>query len=292
MSYSFYIRTDARPRVADVVARLGFPDVVAPDAHGPWPDGTLHIYRAGISTRATEITYEDHAFQVRILALASSEDYELALRVVDQLSALTGSQVESEEGEVFPAQRLQDIYDATWVRHMTESEPRVLGHWAKGEGETVTIAGPVRQFHIGPRLYSELDTAGPENEFPQRILEAIRRVQYQDLSGFIEAAVMEVSSPDGKKTITLSVWSPENATHFVERVEYLHLMPNNRPDGLFVIPYQALPEIAKGQFAWLDENQCLVEPVSSDNWPELLRAAERFITSPFESRRKWWKPWR
>lgn len=57
MSYCFYIRTDVKPAVADVLARIGFPDIVAPDARGDWPDGTLHFYRAGISTRATEVTY-------------------------------------------------------------------------------------------------------------------------------------------------------------------------------------------------------------------------------------------
>jgi len=60
MSYSFYIRTDLRPDVADVLARIDFPDVVAPDARGAWPDGTLRFYRAEISTRAIEITLDDN----------------------------------------------------------------------------------------------------------------------------------------------------------------------------------------------------------------------------------------
>src|SRR5262245_44262796 len=120
MSYSFYIRTDVRPAVADVLARIDLPDIVAPDAHSAWPDGTMHIYRAEISTRSTEITYENHAFQVRILALASPEDYELAFRVVEHLAVLTGSQVESEDDISFPAEKLRDINDTSWVERMTD----------------------------------------------------------------------------------------------------------------------------------------------------------------------------
>src|SRR5215510_14860466 len=145
MSYSFYVRTDVKPSVADVLARIDFPDVVAPDARGAWPDGTLHIYRAEISTRTTEITYEDHAFQVRIMALASPEDYELAFRVVEHLAVLTGSQVKSEEDITFPAEKLRDIYDTTWVKHMTDSQPNFIRHFAKNEGKTITIVGPVRE---------------------------------------------------------------------------------------------------------------------------------------------------
>src|SRR5262245_62742771 len=126
MSYSFYIRTDLRPAVADVLARIDFPDVVAPDAGGAWPDGTLHIYRAEISTRATEITYEDHAFQVRILAMSSPEDYELAFRVVEHLAALTGSQVESEDDDTFPAEKLRDICNAKLVKRLTDSQTAII----------------------------------------------------------------------------------------------------------------------------------------------------------------------
>jgi len=280
MSYSFYIRTDVKPAVADVLARIDFPDIVAPDAHGAWPDGTLHFYRAEISTRATEITYEDHAFQVRILAFASPEDYELALRVVEHLAVLTGSQIEPEDDIVFPAEKLRDNYDTTWVKRLTDSQTDIIGNFAKNEGNTVTIVGPVREFHIGPRLFAELEEGGPADRLPQRILEAIRRTQYRDLSGYAEAAIIEVTTSDESKTIKLSVWEPDIATHF-SRVEYLHLVPNNMPDNIFLVPFEALPQLAGSRFAYLDEWQCLVEAVASDEWPALLLEAERYKVSPF-----------
>jgi len=281
MSYSFYIRTGVRPAIADVLARIDFPDIVAPDARGAWPDGTLQIYRVEISTRSTEITYENHAFQVRILALACPEDYELAFRVVEHLAALTGAQVESEDDNTFPAQKLRDIYDATWVKRMTDSHPNFIRHFAKGEGKTVTVVGPVRKFHIGPRLYAELEVDGPADGLPLRILEAIRRTQYRDLSGYAEAAIIEATTPDKSKTIKLSVWEPDRAAHFSD-IGYLHLVPNNMPDNIFLVPREALPQLAGRRFAWLDEWQCLVEAVASNEWPELLREAERYKVSPFE----------
>ena len=280
MSYSFYVRTDVKPSVADVLARIDFPDVVAPDARGAWPDGTLQIYRAEISTRVTEITYEDHAFQVRILALASPEDYELALRVVEHLAVLTGSQVESEDDISFPAEKLRDINDTSWVERITDSNLNIIGHFAKNEGKTVTIVGPVREFHIGPRLFAELEEGGPAARLPQRIMEAIRRTQYRDLSGYAEAAIIEVTTPDKSKTIKLSVWEPERATHF-SLVGYIHLVPNNMPDNIFLVPFETLPQLAGSRFAYLDERQCLVEAVASDEWPALLGEAERYKVLPF-----------
>ncbi len=288
MSFSFYLKTNVRPPVADLMARISLPDIVVPDSSGEWPDGTICIYRAGISTRPTEITYEDDAFQVRILAFASPEDHELALQVVEQLAALTGAQVESEGDEVFTTEHLRDTFDAAWIKHLLESQPAILAHWAKQEGKTVTLTGPVRNFHIGPRLYSQLETAGPEDAFPYRLLEEIRRVQYQDLSNYSAAAVFEVSH--GKQKICMSVWSPDRATHF-PGTDFIHLIPNDRADRLFFIPYETLPEVAATRFSWLDEKQCLVEPVPTDNWPDVLGSAERFRTLPFEQRRKWWKPW-
>src|SRR5215510_1235148 len=280
MSYSFYIRTDLRPAVADVLARIDFPDVVAPDARGAWPDGTLHIYRGEISTRAIEITYEDHAFEVRILALSSPEDYELAFRLVEHLAVLTGSQVEPEDDTTFPAEKLRDLYDTPWGERMTASHSKIIGHLVKKEGKTITIVGPVREFHIGPRLFAELEEGGPADGLPQRILEAIRRTQYRDLSDYAEAAIMEVTTSDKSKTIKLSVWEPDRATHF-SGVEYIHLVPNNMPDNIFLVPFEALPQLAGSRFAYLDERQCLVEAVASDEWPALLREAELYKVSPF-----------
>jgi hypothetical protein len=54
------------------------------------------------------------------------------------------------------------------------------------------------------------------------------------------------------------------------------------PDDIFLVPYEALPQLAGKRFAWLDERQCLVEAIASDEWPELLREAERFKVTPFE----------
>lgn len=280
MSYSFYIKATRRVDYPRLIQGLKIPRLVAPEGRGTWPEGALHFYRDGVSTRSTEVTLENGAFQVRSMVLAAPEDWELAFRLVEALAQATGSPVEPEDGDPFPASALRGRYNTAWLRHHTDSGINVVTLWAKTQGETITMPGPVREVHIGPRLFAELEAGGPAEGLADRLLAAIRRVQYVDLTGYHPAGIMEVSRRDGDQSFTLSVWGSEQATFF-SSPEYLHLVSDDPDAEPVLVPYGVLPSLAGDRLTWLDEKQCLVTAVDAAAWAEIFGRAHSLRVDPF-----------
>jgi hypothetical protein len=281
MSNSFHIGADVQPSLDNLLAGLGLPDVALASAPAAWAQGSLQIYRPGISTRITEITYRDRKLRVRLFLLASLEDYDLAFRTIEHLATSTGSRVENEEGETFTPKSFRGSYDSTWVRRSIANTAQYLEERAHREGQTCTIEGPARDFHIGPRLYSELEAAGPGPELPYRMIEAMRRFQYIDLSRYRTAGVIEArkpgSSDDAPPHFSFSVLVANEAMHYAEAVEYINLHPSPENKPMLFIPYSKLPHVAGSRFSWLDETNSLVDAIPLTDWPEVLRNAEQFM---------------
>src|SRR5688572_2606470 len=56
-----------------------------------WPQGGLQLCRVGLSTRTTTVQWEAGRISIVVRALASPEDCELALRVVEAAARLVGA---------------------------------------------------------------------------------------------------------------------------------------------------------------------------------------------------------
>ena len=69
----------------------------------------------------------------------------------------------------------------------------------------LTVPGPVRSYHLGPRVLDRLEAAGPETELGQRLLEDMRRVQHMDVEDLYEASVLRLSRKDPEDSFDIAV---------------------------------------------------------------------------------------
>lgn len=255
MSQSFTVTCS--PDHAQILAQIALEDLTCCEEavpEGLWPEGTLHYYRAGVSCRAVEITREAGRLEIRALACSCPEDIDLANRFLSAFGA-TGA-----------------------FEDRGQADLRALSGEISRSGQTFTMDGPVRPFHIGPRLLSEI------GEHPERLYQAMRRVQY--VEDAFAANVLQVAAPE---PFTVTGWTKGVRTLF-PAVDYVVL-----EDNIF-LPSVALPQVVGERFQWLDEKQSLVEPFEGEDWKRLLERVQPHRAYPVDPprakpERPWWRFW-
>jgi len=288
MSFSFYVPSPTLPRLGEVLEALPFADVRCCeearseeeelfDRAAHWPDRHLHFYRDGLSTCAVEVYWEDGAFQVRVMAFAAPEEYELALEFAEFFARRSGTTVRPEDGDAMTVEELRRKYDPDWIAGQVASLFSMLPTIVRDSEGSCQVPGPVRLFHVGRRLLGELEAAGPPEELRERLLAKMREVQYVDPEEYFCASAMEVRPQGSDKTFSVAAFGPE-VRYLFPSVDYLAVIESGK--GVFFIPYEALPEVAPGRWSWLDEHQTLVEPFEPDEWPALLERARRHEVEP------------
>jgi hypothetical protein len=287
MSFSFYIPAPQPPDYERIIDQLDSWDLHRHEDRiedGPWPEGTVHFYRDEVSTRGVEITHENGVFQVRILTLASPEDYELALRFVEAAAAELGQDIEPEDHEAIPLAELRGRYDAAWV-HQTNLHGAMVVRQLVQESDTsvMSLYGTRRPIYLGPRVIGELEEAGPEEEFLDRLIDMMRGVQNVNGEDYFFANVMEAQkqdSPDAEK-FTFAVFGP-TVSYLLPEARYVALIVEESEPPMFIEASRLPLVLPEDSWTWLDERQMLVEAIEEDAWREVVRKAKQFEVRPTE----------
>jgi hypothetical protein len=100
MSFSFFVPTDDGDDLAQVL-EYGAPGAATVEDDLPatgWPDGYVHVYLPGVSTRGIELHRDGGLLAVRLLTCSAPEEYELGVGLAAMTATLGGNQVTSEDG--------------------------------------------------------------------------------------------------------------------------------------------------------------------------------------------------
>jgi hypothetical protein len=285
VSYTFSIPCLKPPLVRAILDAVGA--VVASVAgrierfrDRPWPESEIfHFFRKGISARPVEVTLETGTFDVRVLTLSAPEDYELALRFAEAFARAGRMRVHPEFGSPLRVLELRKAHGDDWIRATNAGGAEALVASVLEEGDTATLEGVVRPFHVGPRVVSELGLDGGPEEFASRLVERLRASQWiAGEESDVFAANAFVAKNDHGEPVTFAAWVPACRCLFPD-VPYLRLAssPSSRPGAPFFIPTEALEKIEGVRWTWLDEKQRIVEPI--EDWTEHLARARRFAVS-------------
>lgn len=141
---------------------------------GPWlEEGALHVYRHGLSTRSVELSYADGELTVRVLALSSPDEYDLAFRLVELLGG--DGEIRHEEHGAMPAREARAKLGNEWMlREMAVAHAAILGAIRDNPHHHVEILGAVRGVAIGKKMLERVGDSAIA------LLEAVRRIQYID----------------------------------------------------------------------------------------------------------------
>ena len=280
MSYSFYVHLDAPPTYEDALAGaadLETSEGPADELAGPWKDGhLLAVWQHGVSTRPIELAWERGAFSARILACSCAEDYAIALDVVCAVADQAGVEIESEEGVTFAPKDREEHYGRAWIEPHVRSMVTMI---AAGVGspeerdQVATMPGPTRDFHIGPRVRSELAAIDDHDALADALFAKMRAVFYPDEERYYGATIMGLRLDDGAE-ITVTALGP-GVGYVLPPVEYLAIID----EPPFEIPFAALPELlGEDAITWIDDETPRFEAIDGAAWDDFVaRARERAV---------------
>jgi hypothetical protein len=279
MSHTFSLSIEQPPGFQELIDTLALSDLrchePAPGEGDRLPEGERHFFRYGISSRLTRIALEQGRFEVCVFSLASSEDCDLALRLVEIVARLCGSPVvHSESAGPILLEDLRAAHDERWIDQLMESGTRALAHLIREGRGPMEIPGPVRSFFLGMRFLGELESEGPHDELRWRLLEAMRRVQWNDSDRYPPAGIFEATT-DRQGSITYAAWRGERVLFPGVDFALVEGLSGDEEHDPFFVPADSVPRIAGSRWSWLDERQGLLEAFDSE-WPEVVKRARRF----------------
>lgn len=282
MSYAFEIAAASPPSPAalrdalDLPDLRGFPD---DDASPGWPPEGLRLHRSGLSTRVTEVDWQapegrEEAGTIRVVVrpLASREDGDLAVRAVEAAATLAGAgEVEADYFGNITLGEVRRLHPEAWMTEQAASGTRALATLVRDGKGPVAVPGPRRSCWIGPRLLSEVDSAGPPESLPDRMLATLRRVQWDTPAGFRDAGVFTSGET------RFAVWLPgENL--IIPRVDHVALRVT--AGEIIMVPFAAVADLAGDRGELLDECQLLVPATDPDTWAAIVARARPLASKP------------
>jgi hypothetical protein len=269
------------PSFSGLLSRWGDIDVVehpkraAQRPKDAWTAATegmssLLLYRRGVSTRPLELMVTPQGLSLNVPSCAAAEDLESAVILMAQMGELTGCRILLEEEELSPSQLLQRC-NRDWVTKRLHDQAESIADLVAERG-VVVMMGPVRPFHLGPRLLSQLRHAQVPEAFADRLVAAMRSTQWLP-GNWYTAHVMHVRTPSGRHEFTAAVWG-EGVDYIFPTVDYLVLASAGSGRRHLIVPFEVVPRIAGNRCRYLDELQLLVEAIAGSEWRALWHRAE------------------
>lgn len=243
-----------------------------PPPNTPWPGGVRRLFRHGVSTRTTEITYDGSELAIRMFSMASQEDVALAVALAEYVAEHAGvDTIESEQaGPVTPAE-LVAYYDHAWVENQLESGHRVLSAMIRDGKGPLEIPGPNRSFSIGPRVLLQLAPDKPH----LHLLEAIRRVQWIPIR---TAGVFIANAKSDNREVKLAMIFGEEVVFPAVDFAGISADPTAEKPEVFLIAAVRVPELAGERWTAIDERQGILADFG-DDWAAFVEAARKYATT-------------
>lgn len=229
--------------------------------------GNHCLFQDGISTRGLEVSYEEGALHLRILAASCPEEYELALAVAENAARREGTRVLTEDGDELGADDLRRVHDGAWVKDQVEGSISATVAIMQKDREVrlVQMSGPHRPVMIGRRLFEELNLFMPEGR-TERVFDVMRRVQYVDETRYAPAHVFEIGQVE---PILVTAVLPEKGT-VLSKVDEVVLKDC---DCVLRIKRAEFLAVDGVSWHWLDEEHVQVEPIMSADWGRVFADA-------------------
>jgi hypothetical protein len=227
-----------------------------PDSSQRWPSGSFRVHLPNVSTRGLGLTVEAGRFTITIPTLACAEDRDLAFLLAAEVAQAVEDAWEL-DGVSVPNSHLIPLPGASAVaftNDCAEVEQRA-------RNAVITLPGPNRDFHVGPRLVDDLGTD------PAAWASAMRRVQY----GIVEEAPRERRGSDHGNVSVVAVQPGTTAV-----LSWSDLVALGPDEDALVVPFARFVELTAGRSVPLDERSVVIGALSHAEWDSLLERARPF----------------
>lgn len=227
-----------------------------PEAAQRWPSGTFRAFLPNQSTRGFALSVEGGRFTITVPTLACAEDRDLAWLLAAEVARGTGDDLEVDGVRV----SLRNL-----AAHAGSSAVAFANDCAEIAGRAqravITLPGPNRDFHVGPRLVQRLGSD------PAAWAAAMRRVQF----GPIDDAPRDHRASERGQ---LSVVAVEPNTPAV--LSWSDLVAFGPDEDALVVPFTRFVQLAADRAVALDERNVLLSALTPAEWEALVERAQPY----------------
>lgn len=284
MSYTFYIPTDSPPIFSALFE--SFPKLCLEGEDRPAddrfvPDYYYHVYEDLVTVRSLEIGLNPAGegrsktvFSIRIMTASASEDYELAMKLVEYIAGLSGSKIEGEDCDPLELPAFKEHFNADWIDRMVRSGPTALRSMLKsGDYDgPFELSGTNRPFYFGHDSLEKIDNEDV-SVFLESYFKLARQVQYIEEESFFAATRMQMKNEDPEKVCIFSVWGP-GVDYFFPDVDFVSVLS----EDIIIIPIACLDVFTKIEF--IDDRQRTAAQVDDDKWDSVVERAQALKIDP------------
>lgn len=228
-------------------------------------EGTHYYWIDGRSTRGFDITIEDGSIEIRNTILSNKTDYELTNRIAAEILSLTNGIIINEEDEKVSL----PIFDPDRILELEINDCKMIQMFARDQGP-ITIFGPVREVHLGSRLFEEFGHVQGE-KLRDKIFDVILTVNYR-IPNFEYGNIMEVMNEAEEKKIMKLITN--NFDTIIDKYDYILLHRGDKKP--IMITNSILNTMLPSNWYLVDEFTVVAPVANGDEWNHLLEKANKF----------------
>ena len=251
------------------------------DMRGAMRDGVFfRLYMPLVSTRSIELGFEAGRFSATAQVGASDDDHVLARQLAARAATVAKSSIAVGVATYSHRDlaRFETAFGAARIREQTRFETATLVAAVRNEQQVMKLDGPVRTFHFGPRMLSEILTRDAADR-DLWLTARIHATQWPEVD-HVAPDILEYDEP----RFTAVQWRP-GVRHLLESCDYYMLAAGELDDAALaaavMVPAAELSDLAGDTLTWLDERNAILEPVPVARWDAFLARARRFHRDPF-----------
>ena len=285
MSVNVKVRTTKRITPDDVLARLSDGDNKLVVTSNEFPTLQFGILQKAI--RGIMVSEEDNGYEVRVCSMASHDDYQLFVKTILTIMALTSGKAYLEDEDDAEVADPQKQFDSQWMDEQTTTSIDYLRLMA-GRGHEITLFGLFSDICIGPKLFAGFDIplAGAyERSCAETLMSYLCAIQWHCAGLEGTGTHMQLTSPNdetGKKlTATMITINEGNVKEFdyVTNADVLGFFDFDNKDASPVfVPFRELWKVLpQDKFDILDELQYKrTAKLTADDVRKMMELARRY----------------
>jgi hypothetical protein len=264
MSHIYKIATKERIHVEDLLEQLRSKRILA-CYKGESP--TYLIFEDGYSTRGVEITEEKYGYEIRMMVLASANDYLLCNEIVFIIcDSLKGILTDEDGKERYIGKLFYDLNISQKMKSDIEATFALLKH-----GENIDIPGPVREFSFGPITRQKaLALTGDQHAVAYKLSKMIQACQYPPENFIPFSNLIRVKDKDGSEYFIQVLTNSKDTV--VEKVK-LYGVPSGTGESYF-LKIDQLISIMPDEWVLVDDFTILAKQLEDKNWRTFVEQAK------------------
>lgn len=223
----------------------------------------------GLSNKIMKMFRKDKKstkYNIKINSFSSPEDFLLALKLVQSIARITGSEIKTEyEKHPLTLDEFNKIYNDNWIEENKTHGVNALLHLIFKEKGTITIEGCRRNYYIGEKVLARFSgILDNEKLLYHNIIENIKELQFFDASVYNIPGLFEETSEN--KTFLIIF---PNKKFFLYKVDFILLSISE--SQIYRIPYEKIEKFNNDKFRLIDEYQYFIEPLTEE---EIIKIGE------------------